>query len=283
MDNQLLPIGKTAKLLGISIKTLQRWDKSGKFVSIRVGSKGNRFYKKSDIELLLKDLTALALKWASDQNGLRPDPAYFCETRDVFQARLEHFQSELLKTLSVEFTSLVAAISGEIGNNSFDHNLGNWPDIQGVYFSYSLSQKKVVMADRGQGILATLKKVLPNLDNALDALEVAFTKTISGRSPENRGNGLKFVKDVILSNPIGLIFYTGDAVLLKQKDKNFYNITHSDEAHRSYDRGVFSPLLRRERNPSEADISSHSSVSLHSRYSAKGDKLVQGCLAIIEY
>lgn len=33
-----------------------------------------------------------------------------------------------------------------------------------------------------------------------------------------------------------------------------------DEAPRSDDRGIFSPLLRRERNPSEAEISSHSST-----------------------
>ncbi len=45
-----------------------------------------------------------------------------------------------------------------------------------------------------------------------------------------------------------------------------------DEATRSDDRGIFSPLLRRERNPSEAEISSHSSTGLHPRFSAKGDK-----------
>ncbi len=44
------------------------------------------------------------------------------------------------------------------------------------------------------------------------------------------------------------------------------------EAPRSDDRGIFSPLLRRERNPSEAEISSHSSTGLRPRFSAKGDK-----------
>lgn len=44
------------------------------------------------------------------------------------------------------------------------------------------------------------------------------------------------------------------------------------EAPRSNDRGIFSLLLRRERNPSEAEITSHSSASLRSRFSAKGDK-----------
>ena len=45
-----------------------------------------------------------------------------------------------------------------------------------------------------------------------------------------------------------------------------------NEAPRSNDRGIFSPLLRRERNPSEAEISSHSSPGSRPRFSAKGDK-----------
>lgn len=48
--------------------------------------------------------------------------------------------------------------------------------------------------------------------------------------------------------------------------------THSDEAPRSDDRGIFSLLLRRERNPSEAETSSHSFLQLRSGFSAKGDK-----------
>ena len=44
------------------------------------------------------------------------------------------------------------------------------------------------------------------------------------------------------------------------------------EAPRSGDRCIFSPLLRREQNPSEAEISSHLPASLRSRFSVKGDK-----------
>jgi len=52
----------------------------------------------------------------------------------------------------------------------------------------------------------------------------------------------------------------------------YKNYLNADEAPRSYDRGIFSPLLRRERNPSEAENSSHSSTGLRPRFSAKGDK-----------
>ena len=45
------------------------------------------------------------------------------------------------------------------------------------------------------------------------------------------------------------------------------------EAPASLRSGYLLPSLRRERNPSEAENSSHSVASLRSRFSAKGDKL----------
>lgn len=213
MDDSLVSIGQAAKLLGVSIDTLRRWDKSGKFNSIRVGIGGNRHYRKSDIDLFINDLLVTAKKWAISTIGYEPEAKYFCKTRDIFQARLEHFQSSLIKILNPNLTSLISAVVGEIGNNSFDHNIGNWPDILGVYFAYSLSERKVVLADRGIGILSTLKRVIFDLSSHQEALRVAFTETVSGRAPESRGNGLKFVRNVVIQNPITLFFQTGNATL----------------------------------------------------------------------
>ena len=140
---------------------------------------------------------------------------YYCQTRDVFQARLEKIAQELLKSESIEENDvyIISAIAGEIGNNSFDHNLGNWPDIAGVFFGYFLEngELKVVLADRGQGILATLKKVKPELKSDAEALKTAFTEKISGRAPENRGNGLKFVKENVEKRKMHLTFISGNA------------------------------------------------------------------------
>jgi len=116
------------------------------------------------------------------------------------------------------------AVAGEIGNNSFDHNLGNWPDVPGIFFAYDTQKKVVMLADRGLGILATLKRVKPELNNDKKALEVAFTEILSGRAPESRGNGLKFVRKVVSENPIGLLFQTGDAELILAKDSADLNI-----------------------------------------------------------
>jgi hypothetical protein len=121
--------------------------------------------------------------------------------------------------------SLITLITGEIGDNSFAHNLGKWPDTAGIFFGYDLEKRIVVLADRGLGILETLRQVRPGLPNHVEAVEVAFTEFISGRAPEKRGNGLKLVREVILEWPINLFFTSGDAeVRMKSPDKVF-NVT----------------------------------------------------------
>lgn len=223
MASKLISIGQASKLLGVSIDSLRRWDKIHRLPSVRNGSRGHRYYRQADIDVFLRDIVALAEQWASSETGITPEQDMYCQTRDVFQARLERLQSSLARAVSSSAMSLLSAIAGEIGNNSFDHNLGNWPDITGIYFSYDLDNRNIVLADRGQGILATLKRVRPELSTASEALKVAFTETVSGRLPEARGNGLKFVRSVIIKNSFTLKFQTGDASLfLKEYDKDVH-------------------------------------------------------------
>lgn len=213
MQNSLISIGKAAKQLGTSIDTLRRWDAANRLPSIRSGPRGRRFYRQEDIEFFLRNESSLAKEWAMNSIGISPLSEVYCQTRDIFQARLEKLQHGLQGKVTESAVSLLSAVAGEIGNNSFDHNLGNWPDVAGIYFSYDMRNKNIVLADRGQGILATLKRVRPELTNAGEALQMAFTETISGRLPEARGNGLKFVRLVITENPFTLKFQTGDASL----------------------------------------------------------------------
>lgn len=215
MDSELITIGQASKLIGISIQTLRRWDDTGKLSSVRRAKAGHRYYKKENIENYnVKNLFKLAKIWIADDLGFEPRQDFYCPDSSVFQARLSRMENELgkIKELNAIFP-LITAVAGEIGNNSFDHNLGNWPDIPGIFFAYDLNKKIIVLVDRGQGILATLKKVEPKLANHRDALYMAFTKIISARAPESRGNGLKFVKEVVMSNKINLFFQTGDARL----------------------------------------------------------------------
>jgi len=69
-----------------------------------------------------------ALKWYGTDKPFQKKEN-ICETRDVFQARLDRMYLEVLKkTKNESMTALLVAISGEIGNNCFDHNLGQWQE-----------------------------------------------------------------------------------------------------------------------------------------------------------
>jgi len=165
------------------------------------------------MEKLNNKLIKIAYKWLESKNGLNIlKPDNYCDTRDVFIARLDSLRLKLEKKLkNIDTVSLLIAITGEIGNNSFDHNLGNWRDIPGIYFNDDLNKKLIVLADRGQGVKKTIRQVKPNVKDDLDALRIAFTEVISGRSPEQSGNGLKFVVGIIKNNQFDLYFHSGVA------------------------------------------------------------------------
>ncbi|MBI4374091.1 MAG: hypothetical protein HY542_04355 [Deltaproteobacteria bacterium] len=154
-------------------------------------------------------------QWYSGTSG-RDDPQ-ICSTRDLFQARLDTMYRELVaRSIGESEAALLTAVTGEIGNNCYDHNLGQWRDIHGCWFQHGSEGKTrwVVIADRGQGVFSSLKRVLPELQSDQEALEVAFRRQISGRSPERRGNGLKFVRSVINGNsPRGLLFRSGEGLI----------------------------------------------------------------------
>lgn len=162
------------------------------------------------------NLEQLAQKWIFEPaETVDLKSANYCKTRDIFQARLEKMTNEFLKSNKIkeDVAYILTAIGGEVGNNSFDHNIGNWPDIQGIFFGYEMLDTEVVvaLADRGRGVLVTLSKIKPELKNDAEALQVAFTEKISGRAPENRGNGLKFVRQNVKDIGIHLDFYSGQA------------------------------------------------------------------------
>ncbi len=137
--------------------------------------------------------------------------------RDVAQARISKFQILFTKKgWSEDNSALFTAILGELANNCFDHNLGQWRDIPGCWLDCAMSAERVtgIVADRGQGILGSLKQVRPMLKNHQEALHLAFTEQLSGRAPENRGNGLKFVMKSLRQLPCAhFLFQSGDAKL----------------------------------------------------------------------
>jgi len=220
MENQLISIGEAASQIGVSIDTLRRWEKEGILTSFRPSPASKRYYRRKDIDKFLEkaqqnpkeeNLIELAKQWVLNEPK-DPPAAFYCQTSDIFYARLQSLEITLSKHKDIKkIIPLIIAITGEIGNNSYNHNIGNWPDVPGIFFGQDLKQKFVVLADRGQGVLKSLKRVKPSLKDHGQALRTAFTEYISGRAPENRGNGLKFVKDIVLGNAFHLEFYSGNA------------------------------------------------------------------------
>ena len=152
-------------------------------------------------------------------NCFKENEECFSRTRDVFTARLQSF---VLKTEKY----LESAIIGEIGNNTFDHNFGfNTAYPKGVYCNMLYKNRYTVLADYGKGIKQSLSLVLPSIASDIEAVEIAFTKRISGRSPEQRGNGLKFVAEMIqqnnwhlyLQSGLGSCSIDGDGIMFLEK------------------------------------------------------------------
>ena len=213
-----------AKILGISrIAVFKRIKNS----SIKAQKAGRNFvvFKKDirDENLFLSDLLKSAKEWV--MLGKEISSQFYCQNSGIFQARLIKMEELMIKNKnSKKIFSLLVSIAGEIGNNSYDHNLGNWPDIPGIFFGYDLKKRQIVLADKGIGILSSLKRVKQDLKNDQQALKTAFTEAISGRHPEARGNGLKYVRIVISKNPINLIFQTGNAKLKLMSEEKKLNM-----------------------------------------------------------
>lgn len=108
MNDSLVTIGEASQILHISIDTLRRWDASGRLQSIRSGVRGHRYYRKSDLDQYFQDVSVQAQKWAESKQPSHSSPEMYCQTRDVFQARLEQFQSKLSRITSLSTVSLIS-------------------------------------------------------------------------------------------------------------------------------------------------------------------------------
>lgn len=224
MEEKLLTITEAAEILGVSLDTLRRWDKNGKLVAIRKEGGVHRYYKEKDLEVFSSDLMRFATEWI--ENGSEFPDNFYCQTNSIFNARLIKMENLLIQKPGFEkLYSLITLIAGEIGDNSFAHNLGKWPDTPGIFFGYDLGKRIIVLADRGLGILETLRRVRTELASHTAAVEVAFTEFVSGRAPEKRGNGLKLVREVILTNPIDLFYTTGDAEVRMKGSHKIFRVT----------------------------------------------------------
>lgn len=151
-----------------------------------------------------------------EQASFEKNTDLFSKTRDVFQARVDTFSHKTQKYLE-------AAMIAEIGNNTFDHNfVFDEQHTRGSFFYYD-EKETVILADFGQGIRNSLNNIYkPESD--LDALKLAFQEHVTSRNKENRGNGLKFVSENIISNNYELYYQSGiGCCYIDKSGMKFYN------------------------------------------------------------
>jgi hypothetical protein len=219
-----IDINQAAEILGVNPETLRRWDRAKRLLAHRDSARAHRYYYEADLMDFLeqngKYLSDLADRWAFDKKSITVPSAFYCPDSFVFKSRLSKLENALLKQEElVDFFPLITSVVGEIGNNSYDHNIGNWPDLPGIFFGSSLKARTIILADRGQGVLTTLKRAKPDLASDQEALLAAFTQSLSGRGPEKRGNGLKYVRQVVVNNNMDLFFQSGFASIRLNRKK----------------------------------------------------------------
>lgn len=145
---------------------------------------------------------------------------FFCKTRDVFRARHDRWFNQLQREVGVEKAGLILTIIGEVGNNSFDHNLGHWQDMPGLCF-YT-EQGFVLLFDCGRGIEASLAGAGFVFENENSYLTAALTQRITGRAPERRGNGLKVSLEAVKVLDVGFCIRSGQSSYANQKMNHPY-------------------------------------------------------------
>src|SRR3989344_2490069 len=112
----LLSISEAAEFLNVSINTLRIWDSSGKLKALR-SSGGHRYYPKERLERFVLNTESIARVWAESPTAPELPPDQYCQTHDVFRARLDTMSVILGQNSSVkDVAPLIIAVTGEIGN-----------------------------------------------------------------------------------------------------------------------------------------------------------------------
>lgn len=147
-----------------------------------------------------------------------------CYFRDEFNARLPRFISIFENFgLTLEESQRATAVVGELGNNVFDHNLGNWPtNNSGCIITAqnypSYRRIEIAVGDPGVGFYGSLKAAFPNIKNDVEAIKTGLDGK-TGRIGEERGNGLRIIQDWTINNFSGKVaIHSGNGLVIVSKD-----------------------------------------------------------------
>lgn len=225
--NLILSIGDAAKLLNISQSTLRRMDERGVIASVRNVKRGKRFFFKTDLLNLRYNDYKRVKQWvkASNPPNLKKIKDFYYPVEASLTGQIIMAREILTGILSEDNISVIINVAMELAGNVFYHNQGQWPDVEGAFYSLDRTERRVIIADRGVGLLKNLRLVRKDLPNHSAALRLAFTEQISSRGIQgHRGYGLKFLRKCVEGGYLKrLIYQTGNARLeIRANDEKLY-------------------------------------------------------------
>jgi hypothetical protein len=142
-----------------------------------------------------------------------------CIFRDELDGRLGKIKRMFAHLgLNEPETSMAASLVGELGNNVFDHNDGQWPgSVRGAIILAQSNPRQgkieVVVCDPGIGFRRSLAGHQPVASDA-DAIKLGLSG-VTGRIGEPRGQGLRIVQNWTINNFDGIVrIQSGDGLVV---------------------------------------------------------------------
>lgn len=129
-----------------------------------------------------------------------------------FYGEYENIFEEFSKIgFSQNNAALITSSIGELVDNAFHHNLGQWNSSFGplvILMAQNILDKQEInisICDFGVGFLETLKNNYPQLKSEAEAIEVAIKPKTTGRISKIGGNGLVYLQKNIFNGFSGEI------------------------------------------------------------------------------
>ncbi len=189
----------------------------------------NVYFKRMHFDKILAELGYDEAKEGLDRvqvperNNINIHEVMHCYYRDEFNARLSRFITMFMNFgLSESDAQRATALVGELGNNVFDHNLGNWPtDVSGCIIAAqhypNVHAIEIAVGDPGVGFSGSLIAAFPKISNDIEAIKLGLAGN-TGRMGEIRGNGLKLIQQWTLQNFAGkVMIHSGNGLVIVDK------------------------------------------------------------------
>lgn len=230
VDISLLKFVDSWSLVSICLYLIERADRPKKKIILPQDVDMLAYLKRMHFDMFLREVgyskeadQLIKFNMDEERNHSVQDITRY-KYQDEFNAKLENFLRMFTGFgFSVSNAHRATALVGELGNNVFDHNSGDWPtDIAGCIIACQNYPKRklieIAVGDPGIGFKQSLKTAFPDLPDDVAAIKKGLAG-FTGRVGEDRGNGLKLIQKWTLNNFSGnVIIQSGEGlVVVKQK------------------------------------------------------------------